>query len=338
MKVYAHLPIRELRDVPQQAQRAEALGFNGISFGEMAHDAFLLVALAAEHTQRVAVATSIALAFPRSPMTVAYMSWDLQRLSQGRFELGLGSQVKGHNERRFSVRWVPPAPRMREYVQSLRAIWDCWQNGTPLSYQGEHYSFSLMPPEFNPGPIEHPHVPVHAAAVGPVMCRIAGGSYDGILLHSLTTLRYAQEVILPMVEQGARRSGRSVGEEVMVSGGGFIATGATDEEVHRNREAARRRISFYGSTRTYKAVLDLHGWGDTCLKLYEMSLQGQWDEMPAQITDTMLDAFCVSGTYGEIAPKVKERYGSYASRISLSVPADRHYDDRLGALVEELQR
>ena len=338
MKVYAGLPTRDPREVPAQAKRAEALGFEGISFGELANDVFLMVTLALEHTQRVAVATSIALAFPRSPMTVAYTSWDLQRLSGGRFELGLGTQVKGHNERRFSVRWVAPAPRMREYVQSLRAIWDCWQNGTPLAYQGDHYALSLMTPEFNPGPIDHPFIPVQAAAVGPVMCRIAGEFCDGILLHSLTSDRYAREVVLPMVEQGARRAGRSIKDDLTVSGGGFIATGASKEEVHRSREAARRRISFYASTRTYKGVMDLHEWGDTCLKLHGMSLKGQWDDMPSQITDTMLDTFCISGTYDEIAPIVKERYWSYASRISLGMPADHHHDDQVGALVEELQK
>ncbi len=338
MKVYTGLPARELSEVPGQARRAEALGFDGVSFGELAHDVFLLAALAVEHTNRVAVATSIAIAFPRSPMIVAHTSWDLQRLSGGRFELGLGTQVKGHNERRFSVQWVPPAPRIREYAQSLRAIWDCWQNGTPLDYRGRHYSFTLMTPEFNPGPIEHPDVPVYVAAVGSVMCRVAGEVFDGILLHGFTTPRYTQEVILPMVEQGATRTGRSVDKDVTVSGGGFIATGATEEEVHRNREVIRRRISFYGSTRTYKTVLDLHGWGDTCLKLHEMSVKGQWDDMPGQITDPMLDTFCISGTYDEIAPKMKERYEAFASRISLAMPADPRYDDRMGALVEEIHR
>jgi probable F420-dependent oxidoreductase len=336
MKVYGGLRTSELSEIPVQAQRAEALGFAGVSFGELAHDVFLMAALALEHTKRISVGTSIAIAFPRSPMVVAYTSWDLQRLSAGRFELGLGTQVKGHNERRYSVKWTPPGPRMREYVRSLTTIWDCWQNDTPLDFEGEHYAFSLMTPEFNPGPNDHPRPPVYTAAVGPVMCRVAGEVCDGILLHSFTTERYTQAVILPMVEAGAKRTGRSV-HDLMISGGGFIATGATDEDVYHARESARRRMSFYGSTRTYKGVLDLHEWGDTCTRLHEMSLKGQWDEMPGQITDTMLDTFCASGTYDEIGPTLKERYGPFASRISLPVPADPRHDDKLGSLIEEVE-
>lgn len=337
MKVYTGLPARELRELPVQAQRAEALGFDGISFGEIAHDVFLMAVLALEHTQRIAVGTSVALAFPRSPTVVAYLSWDLQRLSRGRFELGLGTQVKGHIERRFSIPWAPPGPRMQEYVQALRAIWSCWQTGKPLGFQGKHYSLSLMPPEFNPGPIDHPHIPVYAAALGPAMCRMAGQFCDGILLHSFNTHDYIQGVVLPMIGEGARRAGRSA-EDVMVTGGGFIVTGPNEQEVRRALEATRRRISFYASTRTYKSVMDMHGWGDICLKLHEMSLVGQWDQMPALITDAMLGKFCIAGIYDEIAPKIKERYRPYASRISLGMPADPRYDDRLGALLEELRK
>ncbi|MBI4339616.1 MAG: TIGR03617 family F420-dependent LLM class oxidoreductase, partial [Chloroflexi bacterium] len=272
MKVYGGLGSYDLRGIPAQARRAEALGFDGVSFGEMAHDVFLLAALALEHTQRIQVGTSVAMAFPRSPMVVAYTAWDLQRMSGGRFELGLGTQVKGHNERRFSVKWTAPAPRMRDYIGSLKAIWDCWQHGGPLQYEGQHYAFSLMTPEFNPGPIEAPPPPVYVAAVGPAMCRMAGEAADGLLMHSFNTRRYTEEVVLPMVEQGAKRAGRSA-SDVMVSSGGMIATGASEAEVHAARENSRRRIAFYGSTRTYKGVLDLHEWGDTCLRLHELSLK-----------------------------------------------------------------
>lgn len=337
MNVYGGLRSFDLRELPAQAKRAEALGFDGVSFGELAHDVFLLAAVALEHTTRINVGTSIAIAFPRSPMVVGYTSWDLQRMSDGRFELGLGTQVKGHNERRFSVEWSPPAPRMKEYIQSLRSIWDCWQNGAPLKYQGRHYSFTLMTPEFNPGPNPSPRPPVYTAAVGAAMCRMAGEVADGILLHSFGTKRYTDEVIIPSIEQGARRGGRALGD-LMISGGSMIATGGTEEEVHAARENSRRRISFYGSTRTYKPVLDMHEWGDTCLRLHELSIQGKWDEMPGLIDDTVLDTFCVSGTYGEIAPKLKDRFGSYASRISLNVPDNSRHDDKLGALLEELRK
>ena len=173
MKVYCDIPSYDLKNVPELAKRAEELGFDGISFGELAHDSFLLSTLALEHTKKLKVATGIAIAFARSPMVCAYMAWDLQRMSDGRFELGLGSQVKGHNERRFSVKWSAPAPRLKEYVESIKAIWDCWQNGTQLDYQGEHYGFTLMTPEFDPGPLECDHPPVYIAAVGPGMTRVA---------------------------------------------------------------------------------------------------------------------------------------------------------------------
>ncbi|MBI4311865.1 MAG: TIGR03617 family F420-dependent LLM class oxidoreductase [Chloroflexi bacterium] len=335
MHVYAGLGVSDLKGAPGQARRAEALGFDGVSFGELAHDPFLLCALALEHTTRLRAGTSVAIGFPRSPMVVAATAWDLQRMSGGRFELGLGTQVKGHNERRFSVPWSPPAPRILEYIQSLKAIWECWQHGTPLDYRGRHYAFTLMTPEFNPGPIDVPPPPVYIAAVGPAMCRAAGEVADGIVMHSFSTRRYTEEVVLPMLAQGAQRAGRAAGD-LMVTGGGMIATGATEAAVHAARENARKRIAFYGSTRTYKAVLDAHEWGETCLRLHDLSLKGQWSDMPKLIDDTMLDTFCVSGPYDSIGPRLRERFGAYAQRIGLGLPEDPGHDDRLGALLEEL--
>ena len=208
MKVYTGLRGLDLREIPAAAQRAEALGFDGVHFGEINHDVFLLATLALEHTKRIHVGTAIAIAFARSPMVTAYVSWDLQKLSGGRFELGLGTQVKGHNERRFSVPWFAPAPRMREYGEALKSIWDCYQNGTPLNYQGKHYTFTLMNAEFNPGPIESPKPPTYLAAVGPVMTRVAGEAFNGLLAHPFTTKRFQQEVTVPLVKEGATRAGR----------------------------------------------------------------------------------------------------------------------------------
>ena len=223
MKVYCGLPRDNLKEIPKLAQAAEELGFDGISFGELAHDSFLLSTLALEHTKKIKVGTSIAIAFARSPMVSAYMSWDLQRMSDGRFELGLGSQVKGHNERRFGVQWSAPAPRIKEYVESIRAIWDCWQNGSQLNYQGKHYSITLMTPEFNPGPLDCEQPPIYIAAVGEAMTRVAGNVCDGILLHSFNNKRYVDEVILPNIKEGANSYGRNL-EDISVSGGGMIAT------------------------------------------------------------------------------------------------------------------
>ncbi|MBH51654.1 MAG: LLM class F420-dependent oxidoreductase [Chloroflexi bacterium] len=335
MKVYCDIASYDLKNVPELAKRAEELGFDGISFGELAHDSFLLSTLALEHTKRLKVATGIAIAFARSPMVCAYMAWDLQRMSDGRFELGLGSQVKGHNERRFSVNWSAPAPRLKEYVESIKAIWDCWQNGTHLDYRGEHYGFTLMTPEFDPGPLECAPPPVYIAAVGPGMTRVAAASSDGVLLHTFNNKRYVDEIILPQVSQGANRSGIK-SEEVFVSGGGMIAVGASEEEVQSAREVYRKRISFYGSTRSYKTVMDMYEWGDTCLRLHEMSKEGKWDEMPNLIDDTMLDTFCVSGTYKNIGPSLKARYGDYASRISIKLPSDEKAYSDVGDLINYL--
>ena len=338
MKVYATIRNKELSEIPALAARVETLGFDGISIHELAHDSFLAATMAAEHTERITIATDIALAFPRSPMTLAYIAWDLQRLSSGRFQLGLGSQVKGHIERRFSTIWGSPKRRLREYSESLRAIWDCWQNGTSLNYHGNQYSFTLMPPEFNPGPIAHPVIPISLAAVGPGMCRVAGESFDGVSLHPFSTARYTRDVSLPAIVEGINKSRYERKSEMIVTGGGFIVTGAREEEVEYRREATRKRIAFYGSTRTYKRVLDCHGWGETSLRLHEMSLQGRWNDMANEITETMLEDFCISGTYDAIAPRIKERYGSYANRITLDLPTETKDDSKIGILVEELQK
>ncbi|MFN3974696.1 MAG: TIGR03617 family F420-dependent LLM class oxidoreductase [Dehalococcoidia bacterium] len=319
MKVYAPLRGRALADVPAEARRAESLGYNGVTLSELTTDPFLASTLAAEHTQQAKVATSIAVAFPRSPMITAYEAWNLQAFSNGRFELGLGTQVKGHNERRFSVPWSAPGPRIREYVQALRAIWDCWQNGTPLNFQGQHYTFTLMTPEFNPGPISSPPPPILLASVNPYMARLAAEVADGVLLHGFMTWKYIAEVALPAVEAGAKRAGKTL-KDVAISGGGFIVTGANEGEVLQNLEVTRRRIAFYASTRTYKAVMDLHGWGDVTIRLHELTLQGRWKELPSLITDQMIDAFCVIGTYESIVPRLKEKYAGWATCITFPMP------------------
>ena len=265
------------------------------------------------------------------------MSWNLQVLSKGRFQLGLGSQVRGHNVRRFSVAWTPPGPRMREYVESLRAIWDCWQHGTPLNYQGQDYSFTLMTPEFSPGPIPYDPPQVFIAAVNPYMCRLAGELCDGVLLHGLATQKYVQEVILPNLEVGARKAERSI-KDVEVSGGGFILVGDGEEELQRSFEAARRRISFYGSTQVYRSVLAVHGWGPIGDQLREMSFKGQWEQMPRLVTDEMVEAFSVMGAYDDIAGKLKQHYGGYASRISLPLPeGDGAMREKVRGVLRELQ-
>jgi probable F420-dependent oxidoreductase len=338
MKVETALPIGDLSQVPSAAREAEELGYDGVLSFEVGHDPFLPLAIAAQHTQRVTLGSAVAIAFPRSPMSVAQMAWDIQALSQGRLLLGLGTQVKGHNERRYGTPWPsPPGPRLREYILVLRAIWDSWQNKTRPNFRGKHYTYTLMTPFFDPGPLEHPHVPIHISAVNPYMCRLAGELCDGIRLHTFCTPKYLREVIVPNIEAGAKKADRSL-KDIDISGGGFIITGENEEDVEKRKEATRAQIAFYGSTRTYKGVMDLHGWGDTCLRLHRLSVEGKWAEMGQQISDEMLDQFAVIGTYDQIAAKIRERWGGIVDRIALPLPVrDENHRQRVKALLGELQ-
>ena len=337
MEVYTDIRTHALDEVPEQARRVEELGFDGLLFNETVSDPFLPATLADEHTRRMKLGTSIALAFPRSPMTTAYTCRGLQALSRGRFQLGLGSQVRGHIERRFSVPWSAPAARMLEYVQALKAIWDCWQNGTPLSYQGQHYSFSLMTPFFDPGPLDHAAPQVYVAAVGPMMCRVAGEAADGVLLHSLVSAKYVHEVVLPNLEKGASRAGKAL-KQLTVGGGGFIIIAEGEEALSRGYEAARQRIAFYVSTPAYRGVLEVHGWAGVADQLRQLSFQGRWDDMPRLVTDEMMEAFCVVGNPQEMVGKLRARYGDHATRITIPMPEmASSADPWLRGLVQELR-
>ncbi len=328
MRVEYHIQGRDLRAVPELVRRAEEVGYDAVTSSETNHDPFLPLVLAAEHSKRLLLGTSVAIAFPRSPMVVAYLAWDLQKFSGGRFVLGLGTQVKGHIERRFSVPWTAPGPRLREYIGALRAIWDCWQNGTPLNFRGKRYTFTLMTPFFNPGPIEHPRIPIYTAAVNAFMARLAGEICDGIRLHPFLSPKYLREVIIPAVRAGAARAGRSL-EGFGLAGAGFVITGRTEAELAAQREAVRRQLAFYASTRTYRPVMEVHGWGETVDRLHRLSLQGRWDEMAGLITDEMLETYATIGTYEEIADRLRERYGGLVSSVTLNLPLDTAEDREL---------
>lgn len=303
----------------EEAQRAEKLGYNQIVSHETGYNPFFPLVVAAQSTRKMELVTSIAVAFARSPMDVAYTSWDLQVLSEGRFILGLGSQVRGHIVRRFNMPWSSPASRMREYVLALRAIWMSWQQNTQLDFSGKHYHFNLMPPVFNPGAIEYPHIPVQIAAVNPHMLRVAGEVCDGVLLHAFISKKYTDEVVLPNLELGATRAGRTL-NKFEISGGGFIVSGSTNDELSINLEKVRKRIAFYASTRSYEPVMALHGWQTTAQNLYRMSVDGRWNDMAAEITDEMLETFAVIGTYDTIVDKIIERFGSFSTTINFSIP------------------
>ncbi len=304
----------DLKDVPTVARAAESIGFDALWSSETQHDPFLPLTLVAEHTQRIRFGTAVAIAFARSPVALAHTAWDLAKQSGGRFILGLGTQVKPHIERRFSMPWSGrPVAQLREFVLAMRAAWDSWQNGTKLNFRGEHYKLTLMTPFFSPDPIEDPHIPVYIAGVGAPLCRLAGEVADGFVVHPLNTAKYLAEVVRPVIEAGAQKAGRSTGE-VVLAGNAFVAL--DDAE----REAARAQISFYASTPSYRPVLDLHGWNAIGEKLSALASRGRWDEMPALVTDEMLDAICIAATWDDVADKIRARYEGLVDRISFYRP------------------
>jgi len=320
MRVFTILPMRQWREAGPFAAAAEDAGFDAVMTAELAHDPFTPLAFAALATERIELTPSIAVAFPRSPTVIASQAWDLQANSNGRFVLGLGSQVRGHNERRFGIAWGPPAPRLRDYVRALRAIWRCWETGEKLDYRGEHYKLTLMTPDFSPEPTGLPMVPVTIAAVGEAMLRIAGEVCDGARLHPLCSRRYLEEVALPRIAEGMR-SGRSRAN-FDVFGGGFVVTGPDAKTVDEGIRQVRRRVAFYGSTRSYLPILSLHGLDDLGLKLRAMSFEGRWDEMAAEVSDDVVRIFAACGTYDEITTAIDERFGGLADSIELNFPAD----------------
>jgi probable F420-dependent oxidoreductase len=321
LKLDAEVAVSSPSEISEIARRAEQYGFDGFWANETKHDPFVQLAVAASATSGIDLGTSIALAFTRSPTTVAYTAWDLQSLSGGRLILGLGSQVKGHIERRFGMKWESPAPKMREYVSALRAVWDCWQYGKDLRFDGRFYKLSLMTPFFNPGPIEHPRIPVILAGVNEVMCRVAGEVADGLHVHPLHTPGYLKEVTTPNLLRGLAKSGRKRDEfSVVVSV--FAAVGATAKEIAAVKEFYRQQVAFYASTRTYRTLMELHGWGDVSDRLHEESVSGRWDKMASEVSDEMLGEFVVEGTWSEMGAILKRRYQGIADRVKLYLPFD----------------
>lgn len=315
MRVSTTVPQDDLRKVKAAARSVEAEGYAIITTNENKHDPFLPLAIAAVETERVELATAIAISFSRSPMAVANVSWDLNEGSRGRFVLGLGTQVRAHNERRFSVPWSAPAPRMREYIRALKAIWRCWRHGEKLAFEGEHYTFTLMPPYFVPEAQGLRLPPVTLAAVGPAMMRVAGEAADGVRLHPFCTPRYVEELVLPELRTGMARSGRRR-ETFEITGGGFLATGATDAEVYEAREWVRGRVGFYGSTPAYFPVLAVHGLQDLGKKLNQMTREGKWDKLAGEISDDVLDLFAASGRHDQIKAVITRRFAAFSDSIS----------------------
>ena len=312
----------DLRHVPRNARDAEAAGYSGAWTAETSHDPFLPLLLAAEHTEHLELGTSIAVAFARNPMTLANTAWDLQAYSQGRFILGLGSQIKPHITKRFSMEWSKPAARMREMILAIRAIWNTWLTGEQLDFRGEFYTHTLMTPFFTPdakdldgfGPPK-----IFLAGVGELMTEVAGETCDGFICHGFTTEKYLREVTIPALERGRAKAGRTM-EGFEIIGPSFVVTGTSDEEMATAVAGTRQQISFYGSTPAYRGVLDIHGWGALQEQLNALSKQGEWEQMGTLIDDEILNTFAVVGEPEEIAPELSRRYGDVVQRISFYAP------------------
>jgi probable F420-dependent oxidoreductase len=301
--------------VPAEAEAAEAAGYDGVWTAETSRDPFFPLLMAAEHSSRLELGTGIAVAFARNPMTLANIGWDLQAYSKGRFNLGLGSQIKPHIEKRFGMPWSHPAPRMREFIMAMRAIWDCWQNGAKLDFRGDFYQHTLMTPFFNPGPSDYGPPAVYLAAVGEKMTEVAGEVADGLLIHPFTTEQYLREVSMPALLRGLARAGRSR-TDIELSCPAFVITGSNEDEMKATDSLARRQIAFYGSTPAYRGVLDFHGWGGLQPELNTLSKQGKWAEMGDLIDDEVLQAFAILGPPEDVAASVQARFGGIVDRIS----------------------
>jgi probable F420-dependent oxidoreductase len=316
MRVFATVPQEDLRQVGAAAQAIEAEGYDGIVAMENKHDPFLALAVAGAATRRIELHTGVAIAFARTPMAVAEVGWDLAGSTGGRFVVGLGSQVRAHNERRFSVAWTPPAPRMREYVRVLRAIWHCWKTGEKPAFEGEHYRFTLMTPNFAPEPIEAQPPAVMIAAVGPAMLNVAAEECDGVKLHGFCTRKYLTDVVMPRLAAGLARSGRAR-SQYEISGGGFLATGPDDAAVARRFEWVRQRVAFYGSTPAYYPVLAAHRLEDLGHKLNALVRQGKWSGMTKEVPDDVVHLFAAVGRYDQIVAAIEERFGGLVDALTL---------------------
>jgi probable F420-dependent oxidoreductase len=325
----------ELANVANAASTLERRGYDCCWTAEINHDPFLPLVLAAEHTTKIELGTSIAVAFARNPMTVANIGWDLQAYSRGRFILGLGSQIKPHIEKRFSMPWSQPVQRMREFVLALREIWSCWQDGTKLRFEGDFYTHKLMTPMFTPDPQPFGFPKVFIAAVGEAMTAMCGEVADGVLAHAFTTRRYFEEVTTLALLRGMERSGRTR-SEFQLSAPIFVVTAENEDELAASAVGIRKQIAFYGSTPAYRRVLELHGWGDLHTELHRLSLDGQWDAMGSLIDDEILDAFAVVAPLDEVAGAIRDRCDGVIDRALVGFPSS-IAEDTVIAVVQDLR-
>ena len=319
MKFDVSLLVHDLRQMPALARFADAVGFDGIWTFETSHEPYLPLVLAAEHSARLSLGTSIAVAFPRSPTITAQIAWDLARYSKGRFILGLGTQVKGHNERRFGIKWERPVAKMRDYIFALRAVWGSWQHQTRLHYQGEFYKLTLMTPFFSPAPHEYASIPIFIAGVNRGMCELAGELCDGFHVHPLHTTRYLQQRILPNIEIGLAKSGRAR-SAIELSSSIFVIPTDDAEQALKYEADVREQIAFYASTPPYRPVFEVEGWSDVADKLKARAARGEWSAMPTLITDEMLERFALRGRWADLPALLRQKYSGLLDRVSYYFP------------------
>ena len=319
MKFDVSLLVHDLRQMPALARFADAVGFDGIWTFETSHEPYLPLVLAAEHSARLSLGTSIAVAFPRSPTITAQIAWDLARYSKGRFILGLGTQVKGHNERRFGIKWERPVAKMRDYIFALRAVWGSWQHQTRLHYQGEFYKLTLMTPFFSPAPHEYASIPIYIAGVNRGMCELAGELCDGFHVHPLHTTRYLQQRILPNIEIGLAKSGRARAA-IELSSSIFVIPTDDAEQALKYEADVREQIAFYASTPPYRPVFEVEGWSDVADQLKARAARGEWSAMPTLITDEMLERFALRGRWADLPALLRQKYSGLLDRVSYYFP------------------
>jgi probable F420-dependent oxidoreductase len=327
------LDIRQFGDL---AAVAESVGLDAVLVEETKDDPFQLLALGAARTSTIQLGTSVAMAFPRSPTATALSAWSLSKVSNGRFILGLGTQVRAHIERRYGLAWHAPAPWIRDYVNAMRAVWDCWQNGTTLDFRSDHYNLNLMVPLFNPGPIDHPNIPVHVAAIGPNMCAVAGEVADGIRLHPVCTPKFIDEKVLPNLARGAARTNRDL-DDIEVCMKPLIGTAPDDEALERVIRTVRERVGFYLSTPSYRRTFELHGWADIAAQASGLARGQRWDDLSGLVSDEMLHTVATIATYDDIAAAINDRYSGRVDRIEFSIPVNTPDDaNRLRDILAQL--
>jgi probable F420-dependent oxidoreductase len=333
MKVDAGIAAK-MRQIGAEASRLEALGYDGLRLAELNHDPFMPLALAAANTDRIELVTSVAVAFSRNPMSMAILAHDLNAFSDGRFVLGIGSQVKPHIERRFSMPWHKAARQMQEFIEAMHAIFDCWYDDQHLHYVGEYYQHTLMPATFRPEDTSGPRPRIALSATGPLMTKVAARVADGMIMHPFSTEKYMREVTIPAIEEGLGERGRTL-DDFELDYAPMIAPGSNDEEIERAVGFIRGRIAFYGCTTAYRPVLEIHGWGELQDELIALNRRHESDEMARLITDEMIDTFAIVGRPAHVVDEMHKRFGGMIDRTGFSVQG--LPDDELSALLEKLR-